>query len=1162
MLHYRVQVLLLLLLASFSWQVTIIDNESFYETITDTEIKVYTGSDITLDPASGAYVDPSKDFHLQAVNVTIRGHYKIKKSFTIVADNINVDGDVVVDASGEDGTPDFANKERAADGATAGAKGSDGLAGGIGNSGHDITIHAKSVSGGVLTLVSNGGKGGQSQSGGNGAIGSVGPANGDADACCHHRPVSGGAGGRGGDGGLPGKVAAGGNAGAIKVLVTDTNSTKHVVLIAKGGVGGLPGAPGAGGAGGPGGASSNTKCHNDGHAWDHHWRCHPPQAPPGPSGANGNPGTPTTSGPNGADGNQQVTIGSMKDIGDAFELSQRHLALFEGDSAYKNGDPEKAAAVYDFIRDISRNNSDPEISHIALYSNAKLVQMSRGLDFWGNVANFVPQLSAETIFKYLHDIVIPYLRDIENEYQKYFAKETKVEERLELAKNTIQKNNDTLQLMKKEDKDLEESLVAARKEIDVLIPVQTRWIANVHYTGPECKQAINIKLTKEKYKIGFTDVVNIVIAGVKLVSGVTDGISDVKKIMDFGKHLVDGDFKNFDTIMKNISAISDDVSKNKGTIITNYEAIKKLLEKPDTKHSGKIVVDGDQFDKAIDDWLYLPACNEFKTSFNELKNISQVINDKILQHDTTLVKKLAMEAQMGIMQKESERLQSKITKITDPTAVEFTLVMRRTYRYLKSLAVDLLHSLQAAHNVQFLTQVAFRYDDRSVTQLEAYMANLAIITIQRWEERGSRSQQYNINTKPMTDTIVLNAKKYPDLFKRIQAGDNATFVLSGSVPQMEALADVRMKQIRVYVPQVISPTKRVTIWFNRHGFSQFFDTTGRSRVYAHAPRSYLSTYNTEDYSVIHGIDEKPDSQYADLSPFGPWTISIPAEYNPGIDLSKVTEIHLQLGCTFLPCSTAICPIRTFIIPHNVTATKIETVEKTITLERSFNASVAYTASFDGTVEFNATATKSVQKNGYDVYATVNIARPCYVNYNVTKVAWFNAAESHSASSSQTRDFTAIVGVSGIGGESVEQYLENAAFNSAAKLAGESALKAATKDAETLATKKASTRALEIAKSTANQEAQRRAKELAEQALQDYINEYCFEQVDSIAQDMAEEQAAKKIDVLISHQTMLITTSIIVAGSLVTVAACIALVTCLMRWRKKQSQASPQLYSEL
>eukprot|EP00058_Branchiostoma_floridae_P021227 XP_002606717.1 hypothetical protein BRAFLDRAFT_82357 [Branchiostoma floridae] len=96
-----------------------------------------------------------------------------------------------------------------------------------------------------------------------------------------------------------------------------------------------------------------------------------------------------------------------------------------------------------------------------------------------------------------------------------------------------------------------------------------------------------------------------------------------------------------------------------------------------------------------------------------------------------------------------------------------------------------------------------------------------------------------------------------------------------------------------------------------YGTSLVYDQQGGMWTFTHAPRTMLFHYNTDSLQVYSKADiHQPSSDYVTLSPIGPWTLAVPREYNPGVDVTGVREIRLQLTLTFLPCAQPVCPPRT------------------------------------------------------------------------------------------------------------------------------------------------------------------------------------------------------------------------------------------------------------
>ncbi|XP_035677638.1 uncharacterized protein LOC118416593 [Branchiostoma floridae] len=219
--------------------------------------------------------------------------------------------------------------------------------------------------------------------------------------------------------------------------------------------------------------------------------------------------------------------------------------------------------------------------------------------------------------------------------------------------------------------------------------------------------------------------------------------------------------------------------------------------------------------------------------------------------------------------------------------------------------------LQEAYNYQFLERRPFSYDDSRMAMIEAWLANNRISMLQRMEKIGNDVQVFNAASPPLTNTIVLRRRDLAADFARFDNGTELPFVISGAEALLAPMTHVHMTDVKAWIPGVRTEDRRVKVWLKRYGTSLVYDQQGGMWTFTHAPRTMLFHYNTDSLQVYSKADiHQPSSDYVTLSPIGPWTLAVPREHNPGVDVTAVREIRLQLTLTFLPCAQPVCPPRT------------------------------------------------------------------------------------------------------------------------------------------------------------------------------------------------------------------------------------------------------------
>ncbi|XP_035677315.1 uncharacterized protein LOC118416333 [Branchiostoma floridae] len=154
----------------------LVTSDGFYKKVTADRIEILA-TDVALDETSALF-DPCKDFYLETVSLTIKGHLRWKgRSVYISAVNLTVTGEsAAVDVSySAPGQPD--RDTPAQSGTAQGQAGQDGQAGGVGQRAGNATLYVGFLFGGQLEVLARGGSGGLGQAGGDGHVGAPGQPN-------------------------------------------------------------------------------------------------------------------------------------------------------------------------------------------------------------------------------------------------------------------------------------------------------------------------------------------------------------------------------------------------------------------------------------------------------------------------------------------------------------------------------------------------------------------------------------------------------------------------------------------------------------------------------------------------------------------------------------------------------------------------------------------------------------------------------------------------------------------------------------------------------------------------------------------------------------------------------------------------------------------------
>ena len=152
-----------------------------------------------------------------------------------------------------------------------------------------------------------------------------------------------------------------------------------------------------------------------------------------------------------------------------------------------------------------------------------------------------------------------------------------------------------------------------------------------------------------------------------------------------------------------------------------------------------------------------------------------------MHHDAIIVKLATIEAEAKVLKFENARLQSQMTKDFDPNLITYSIAVGRVLFNLKDAFVDQMKRLHESYTYQFLERRPFAYDDSTVAMLEAWMANNMVNRLQGMEQIGNQVEQFNVDPKPLENSITLHRKDHPEAFFSLDQNGTMTFALTGKI---------------------------------------------------------------------------------------------------------------------------------------------------------------------------------------------------------------------------------------------------------------------------------------------------------------------------------------------------------------------------------------------
>ncbi|PLN82452.1 hypothetical protein BDW42DRAFT_166856 [Aspergillus taichungensis] len=249
----------------------------------------------------------------------------------------------------------------------------------------------------------------------------------------------------------------------------------------------------------------------------------------------------------------------------------------------------------------------------------------------------------------------------------------------------------------------------------------------------------------------------------------------------------------------------------------------------------------------------------------------------------------------------------------DPTLAPYRSFLLGLYNNYKDSLIDKL----------FYETLAYRYrtlqDFSKILQSGHTIAELSVMQGQilqdviDYENRVTSIEQpfKNLITHPMkcasTDSIAA-FRKGGVLFFHIPTNEAA----------FQGLAQLQLTKFTVSIPGVRfqSDSKTVFVRLKCHGDCSVVDPKSSSTIFhfTHNPIEAAYKYeiiehgngHSEEHYLAGGAlvntEDGPGQKSISLSPFCTWSMSLPSEYNTGVDLSQVSDVILGFGGKGVPIS--------------------------------------------------------------------------------------------------------------------------------------------------------------------------------------------------------------------------------------------------------------------
>jgi hypothetical protein len=875
---------------------------------TETEMVIH-GIEVPLDPASipankdllvfGDIVYLSNNLVLPGRRVRIHARKVIFNRFAF-------------DTSGSNGSD--AQNSRATDGITPAGSGSAGASGGTGGKGGDILILAEEVTGGVK-LTANGGDGGRGEPGGFGGLGAQGAAGADNHGNAEASPCgSGQQGQRGGTGGIGGNGGAGGpggNSGTIQIKSIRSIPSENSQFLAVGGAGGQGGTPGRGGSGGTGGIggiNTERREHHGTHGGDSWSYCaNAGRAPDGASGVEGNAGQTgsnavrgTSTIGNASEMSQHLTaLSDYGEIARNASINQLLLILHAAELDYLNNNSEALTERLGWLQNLlardeacSTSWSPSSIPNVAEIRSLRgrvttlVAQLQAGLDFYGLPSDYVP-LVALDLYKDTVKQILQNATEVETLFFKYQDLKNSQDERLSALDRALHAAKDNLSTLTSEMQRIEQTSNDTQNAVaDLSTQLQEQYTSLIK-ANDAFKHAVSSRASCDLLgTLQFVGTIVPVVAG---------AYQNVAALVVQAQKLGTSDTQLHD-IVTTVKTATNALESMK----TAFNDVRPLVAV--NANSAKIAMAEEDVDTVVKPYLDMPEAQNYKAQAHLYVETAKTRNSKQMEYTSLALEAESERTKISQQVEEIARTEARKAETNNPDAIEAVVFMGKLLTETKQRAIRALYKERKSFEYWSLTRTKFTVQDQDVSRLVATHNDLLSDELQAREDRNRADQIFT------AAVVVIAPEDDPERFATFKRTGRLTFEITSEHPSFaHGYSAVTVSEVSLSIPGAETKEGALTAYLTHSGRSTFLSPAKQSFRFSHARRVTNLTFSLLDPAKVITPTKNnlggEAGEYAYISPFAVWTISIEKAYNVDLDLHDVSSINLSFNGYFLPFSS-------------------------------------------------------------------------------------------------------------------------------------------------------------------------------------------------------------------------------------------------------------------
>jgi hypothetical protein len=660
-------------------------------------------------------------------------------------------------------------------------------------------------------------------------------------------------------------------------------------------------------------------------------------APKGPEGARVT--TPPAENDPGNTGSVVVLVGDSDEanrvihaqLGRSTSLLYLETALREAESHYENSEYDvalqqltwlaKLVIIHRVFRSARECNLDYGLPCQALEPAQEfhavrtkifvlLRRLAASLDYYGNVANFVPLLGI-SFYSSVAGKMIEHARIVESAYIKYRdARDDWSVARAEIVRGL--ENQSIMLAVLQDRKDRVASIeTLLLRDIESLGTAYHPAWRRVVGAGEDFKDAVRRKSGCE-FKDVVTAVGTIAVAVSTAGTGLGVAMAAWKAYDQFDKEKEDpedklGDFAEDKYKIKKVVEIGEGI----GGIAKGIGQISDLLKGPDRpdmpnfpSDAAKLLMSRKDLQATVDPFLHLPEAKKYLRIVDAFIELVTTRNNKVVEYNALANVRAEMLSDHAKTHSEIARLRTGVAQPNARHLPEFASFMGRANAQNKRVLKQMLYHEHRALEYWSGADYLFNVVSDSIDHLAQTHTDLFNAMVKGMEHSGRSPEKMTYADGVAKFSVKDDVGQFA--LEDFKASGKTVFSLP--MARFDGLALVRFASVRVSIPGIkLMSTERgddsVVLQLIHYGKAMLTTLENKILEFSHQPRSTQIFYHVSE-NVTRSFSLGGDGDtFIKLAANGPWSIAVVSSSYHRVDLSDVTDIVIDFEGEFFSLRT-------------------------------------------------------------------------------------------------------------------------------------------------------------------------------------------------------------------------------------------------------------------